>query len=654
MEDAKEAHHVDAVPRPRADVHEPDGSEVQVRGSGDQFHAVFETPDGYTVTKDPDTGFFQYARLSDSGDELIPTGVNVNGATPVTELGLEPGLRVPPAVAKQQALARAAEGPQRRWQGVREEKLAELRGVSPLSRAEAAPAPAGTVGTYVGLCLLVQFPDVPATIPQAEVDNYCNQVGYSGFGNNGSVRDYFADVSEGKLTYTNVVTAYYTAAHNRALLHRPHDPVRHTRASSSSPRRSTHLVASGFDFSATHCSDSGGFIYALNVFYARPTVNNWSQGPLAALVGPGYAVRGRPADTTFSGLPVHRHGSAADARDVLPRERPHDLRLPRPLRLRQRVARRRRLLPDGLRRDGRRIRSHVDAYLKNAGGLGVEAVTPIAPGTCDVAAGQQRLPTSTSAARRSTSSSRTASRPVATRRCPDAGLAIWHVDEAGSNNNEQMTAGHALRVLARAGRRARFTWSTRSTPATPTTSSGRPGAPRFGADTTPRQQLVGRRRVRADDRRHLGARHDHDVHHRPSSSSSSRNFGYVAGSWRVDRHPRFMADTTGDGRADIVGFGDAGVYVSRAQRQRHASARPSSSSRNFGYVAGGWHVERHPRFMADTTGDGRADIVGFGDAGVYVSRAQRQRHVQRAAARRGATSATPPAGGASTSPALHG
>lgn len=43
---------------------------------------------------------------------------------------------------------------------------------------------------------------------------------------------------------------------------------------------------------------------------------------------------------------------------------------------------------------------------------------------------------------------------------------------------------------------------------------------------------------------------------------------------------------------------------------------------NFGYVAGGWRVERHPRFLADTTGDGRADIVGFGDAGVYVSRAR--------------------------------
>ena len=39
-------------------------------------------------------------------------------------------------------------------------------------------------------------------------------------------------------------------------------------------------------------------------------------------------------------------------------------------------------------------------------------------------------------------------------------------------------------------------------------------------------------------------------------------FGYEAGTWRVERHPRFLADLTGDGRADIVGFGNAGVHVS--------------------------------------------------------------------------------------------
>jgi hypothetical protein len=27
----------------------------------------------------------------------------------------------------------------------------------------------------------------------------------------------------------------------------------------------------------------------------------------------------------------------------------------------------------------------------------------------------------------------------------------------------------------------------------------------------------------------------------------------------------------------------------------------------------------HPRMMADTNGDGRADIVGFGSSGVWVS-----------------------------------
>jgi hypothetical protein len=34
-----------------------------------------------------------------------------------------------------------------------------------------------------------------------------------------------------------------------------------------------------------------------------------------------------------------------------------------------------------------------------------------------------------------------------------------------------------------------------------------------------------------------------------------------AGGWRVDQHPRLTADTSGDGRADVVGFGNAGAYV---------------------------------------------------------------------------------------------
>ena len=95
-------------------------------------------------------------------------------------------------------------------------------------------------------------------------------------------------------------------------------------------------------------------------------------------------------------------------------------------------------------------------------------------------------------------------------------------------------------------------------------------------------------------------------------------FGYNAGGWRVDKHPRFLADLTGDGRADIVGFGDAGVWVS-LNNGNGTFQRPQLVVNDFGYTAGGWRVDKHPRFLADLTGDGRADIVGFGDAGVWVS-----------------------------------
>jgi hypothetical protein len=96
------------------------------------------------------------------------------------------------------------------------------------------------------------------------------------------------------------------------------------------------------------------------------------------------------------------------------------------------------------------------------------------------------------------------------------------------------------------------------------------------------------------------------------------NFGYTAGGWRVEKHPRFLADVTGDGRPDIVGFGDGGVWVSLSNPDG-TYAQPVLGVANFAYTAGGWRVEKHPRFLADVTGDGRADIVGFGDGGVWVS-----------------------------------
>jgi len=87
--------------------------------------------------------------------------------------------------------------------------------------------------------------------------------------------------------------------------------------------------------------------------------------------------------------------------------------------------------------------------------------------------------------------------------------------------------------------------------------------------------------------------------------------------WRVDAHPRFLADVTGDGKTDIVAFGDTGVWTAISNGDG-SFAGPNFVLANLG-VSQGWAVDKHVRLMADLTGDGKADIVAFGDAGVWTA-----------------------------------
>ncbi|MBM7169325.1 VCBS repeat-containing protein [Streptomyces sp. G44] len=98
--------------------------------------------------------------------------------------------------------------------------------------------------------------------------------------------------------------------------------------------------------------------------------------------------------------------------------------------------------------------------------------------------------------------------------------------------------------------------------------------------------------------------------------------GQSAGGWVADKHPRFLADTTGDGRVDIVGFHDDGVWIAHQDEEgKFAPLAQEPALRAFGHgqSAGGWVADKHPRFLADTTGDGRVDIVGFHDDGVWIA-----------------------------------
>lgn len=92
-------------------------------------------------------------------------------------------------------------------------------------------------------------------------------------------------------------------------------------------------------------------------------------------------------------------------------------------------------------------------------------------------------------------------------------------------------------------------------------------------------------------------------------------FGYNQ-AWREERHVRRVGDVNGDGRADIVGFGEDGVYV--ATSTGTSFSLKGRWITDFSY-AGAWRISTHERRVADVNGDNKADIIGFGDAGVYLS-----------------------------------
>ena len=226
---------------------QPDGTVLNLLGTGNQHAARFETEDGLAVVRDSATGFFH----------------PVAGAAKLAAAGS------PAAGTLTAGLPRAPS----RWQLRREKHRAGLTGAGMLA---AAPPRRQTVGRFVGLTLLIDFEDHPATIAKAEVEAYCNRPGYSGFGNQGSVRDYFLDVSGGRLDYSNLVAPYYRARRPRSYYTDP--AVTYPKRAQELIREAlASLIAGGFD-PAPLTADPNRCIYALNVFYAGTNGNEWCKG----------------------------------------------------------------------------------------------------------------------------------------------------------------------------------------------------------------------------------------------------------------------------------------------------------------------------------------------------------------------------------------
>ena len=71
-------------------------------------------------------------------------------------------------------------------------------------------------GKIYSLTLLVDFSDQAAPVTVSDVEEWLNKEGFNRDGCNGSVRDYYLDVSNGQLDLTNEVYGWYRAKHPKS------------------------------------------------------------------------------------------------------------------------------------------------------------------------------------------------------------------------------------------------------------------------------------------------------------------------------------------------------------------------------------------------------------------------------------------------------
>lgn len=279
---------------------QPDGYELPLRVFGDEFFAVTETEDGFVVKFDPSSRAYMYAVLTPDGQDYLSSGVPVRKGDDPVALGFVPNLRITPESRRAKAekqFQRYDEvvGQTAAWTRKKEATRAFRTDREMLEAQTDGPviyAPPETSGDKVGITILVDFPDKPASIPAAEVDAMFNQPGYTGYGNKGSVFDYFYRQSARKLRYNNVVTYY-------VRMPQPYSYYNDTSMDSGDCGRRLlrdaldELTAAGFDFSACTVNASG-YIEACNLMFAGEDSGVWAQGlwPHRWVLSPTYDVGG--------------------------------------------------------------------------------------------------------------------------------------------------------------------------------------------------------------------------------------------------------------------------------------------------------------------------------------------------------------------------
>ena len=223
--------------------------DIQLKVTGDEFYATYETLDGYTAVSDSDRGFFCYAALVNG--VLLSSGAPVSG---------------PPPAGISRHLQESISVRNRRFE-MRRLRTRPLQARAANDAALTFGPSQGllegrrlTSGTVRGLTILVEFQDVQTTVTPADINDLLNGQNFTGNGNFCSAREYFRIVSSGKLDYTNEVVGPFQLSQNRSFY------ITHLLVKESLDL----AVASGVDLNRFD-SRGEGILDALNILYAGQT-----------------------------------------------------------------------------------------------------------------------------------------------------------------------------------------------------------------------------------------------------------------------------------------------------------------------------------------------------------------------------------------------
>ena len=189
---------------------QPDGTSINIKLCGDEFYNWYEDVNGYTVIKDTQTKVWSYAQKNSFGD--LEPSQNVVGKVNPINLSIKKSL-------KDDNKLFSAKQRKEQYKSILKKSLSKSKSLNLVKPSEQEFIPA--IGTKTNFVLLIQFKDLKFSdnppfkfSSDADIikgfDNLFNKTGYRVDGAVGSVKDYFNEISYGKLKYNSVFSPIIT------------------------------------------------------------------------------------------------------------------------------------------------------------------------------------------------------------------------------------------------------------------------------------------------------------------------------------------------------------------------------------------------------------------------------------------------------------